>query len=260
MGIFIEKQKQICIWTEAGVLNNKLCDRDFQCEHCPLDAALRDQSDMCREEEPALDYVELTLPVDEGLPESIKQLLAPFLALRICTDLRYSSRHVWIRLLPNGMVRCGLDAFAAALLPTDSQIVVVANKTFVREGEDFGWVYGGCRTLPLSAPVSGTVICRNTDLCSTASSVMQSPYERGCIVTIAPAIGALATARLSSPKNHIRRIRKRGRILNDRMQRMLASPELGPCLNDGGAPVEDLEKFLGEERYWNLLQRFVGGD
>ena len=260
MSIIIEKQQNVCIWTEAGVLNNKLCDRDFQCEHCPLDAALRDHSDVCREEEPDLEYVDLPLIMDEELPDHVKPLLAPFRSLTICTDLRYSRRHIWIRLLPTGMVRCGLDAFAAALLPGDSQIVVLANRTYVREGEDFGWVYGGNHTLPLSAPVSGTIVCRNTDLLDSTDSVRTHPYARGCVVTLAPDVGALATARLSSPRNHIRRIRRRSRDINERLQRLLSSPGIGLCLNDGGEPVTSLEELLGKERYWDLLAKFVGGE
>lgn len=260
MSIIIEKQQKVCIWTEAGVLNNKLCDRDFQCEHCPLDAALRDQTDTCREEEPDLDYTDLPLNMDENVPEHLLPLLAPFRTLRICTDMRYSAQHVWIRLLPNGMVRCGLDAFAAALLPEDCQIVILANHSYVREGDEFGWVYCGHRTLPLSAPVSGTIVCRNTDLTSTAASVRASPYEKGCVLTISPVMGALATARLSSPRNHMRRIRKHGRVLTNQIQRLLQSPDLGPCLNDGGTTVSRLDELLGEERYWSLLQKFVGGE
>lgn len=260
MSIIIEKQQNLCIWTEAGVLNNKLCDRDFQCEQCPLDAALRDHTDTCRDEEPDLEYVDIPLVMDNELPDDIKPLLAPFRALTICADLRYSRRHVWVRLLPTGMVRCGLDAFAAALLPEDSQIVVLANRSYVREGEEFGWVYGGNHTLPLSAPVSGTVMCRNTDLLDTTNAVRTQPYARGCIVTFAPDVGALATARLSSPRNHIRRIRRHGREFNERMRRLLTSPQVGLCLNDGGEPVSSLEELLGEQRYWELLQKFVGGE
>ena len=30
-----------CIWMSAGLLRYRLCDREYDCEHCPLDAALR---------------------------------------------------------------------------------------------------------------------------------------------------------------------------------------------------------------------------
>jgi hypothetical protein len=32
---------ELCLWMLSGVLNYRLCDRDFDCEHCPLDRALR---------------------------------------------------------------------------------------------------------------------------------------------------------------------------------------------------------------------------
>ncbi len=31
-----------CIWMLAGVLTYRLCDREYDCERCPLDAALRE--------------------------------------------------------------------------------------------------------------------------------------------------------------------------------------------------------------------------
>lgn len=30
-----------CIWMEAGILSYLLCDREFDCENCPLDDAMR---------------------------------------------------------------------------------------------------------------------------------------------------------------------------------------------------------------------------
>lgn len=32
---------QACVWMSAGVLRFWLCDRGFDCDRCPLDAALR---------------------------------------------------------------------------------------------------------------------------------------------------------------------------------------------------------------------------
>ena len=33
-----------CVWMEAGVVGYKLCDREFDCDHCPFDAALRGEA------------------------------------------------------------------------------------------------------------------------------------------------------------------------------------------------------------------------
>ncbi|MDT8324046.1 MAG: hypothetical protein RRA94_08050 [Bacteroidota bacterium] len=261
MGIIIDtQQEEQCIWVEAGVLNYKLCDRGFRCDHCPLDAALRDHDSTCREEQGEIVLRDVTLPEKDEIPDSVAGILAPFLSVPVCQNAQYSAQHIWVRTLPNGLINCGLDAFAAALLPPAAQIVVVANNTDLREGDEFGWVYGGSHAIPLSAPVSGTVVCRNRKLHTTEDGLRSAPYGKGVIVTLSPDVGALAHARLSSARNHTRRIRKRARMITDRVQRQLASPAIGPCLNDGGSPVTSLEQFLGEDRYWALLSNFIGGE
>lgn len=40
-GVITRRAAPTCIWMDAGVLTFKLCDRDFDCAHCPLNAALK---------------------------------------------------------------------------------------------------------------------------------------------------------------------------------------------------------------------------
>ena len=37
----ISSPAEPCLWMAAGVINYRLCDRQFDCDRCPLDAALR---------------------------------------------------------------------------------------------------------------------------------------------------------------------------------------------------------------------------
>ncbi len=34
-------KKNRCVWMEAGILSYLLCDREFDCDRCPLDEAMR---------------------------------------------------------------------------------------------------------------------------------------------------------------------------------------------------------------------------
>ena len=87
----------LCVWMSAGLLTYKLCDRDFDCDHCPLDAALRGRH---RDSD---GVVPLSGP-------SLSDMLFP-------ADLLYSAGHCWVGRMSNGgKLRCGLDAFAAALI------------------------------------------------------------------------------------------------------------------------------------------------
>jgi hypothetical protein len=39
--MLLQLTDQACVWMRAGVIRFWLCDRNFDCDHCPLDAALR---------------------------------------------------------------------------------------------------------------------------------------------------------------------------------------------------------------------------
>jgi glycine cleavage system H lipoate-binding protein len=252
-----------CVWVDAGVLNYKLCDRCFDCEHCPLDAALRDSSASCGEEERGLTLSAVDFPGWEELPEALQSLLAPLHTLPLCDAARYSARHVWVRQTTSGMVRLGLDAFAAALLPEDAQLVTVANRSELREGEAFGWVYAWNKTLPLPAPVSGVVICRSDEHLDSMHTLRHEPYGDGCLLTVSPAVGTLATARVHSPSAHSRRIQRHESSIAARLLRTMerhGAGEIGLCLNDGGTPVSSLAEMLGPEGYWKLICGYIGGE
>lgn len=36
--------EQQCVWMQAGVVGYKLCDREFDCDRCPFDAALHGEA------------------------------------------------------------------------------------------------------------------------------------------------------------------------------------------------------------------------
>ena len=71
MSVIIDTSCDNCVWVTAGVLNYKLCDRDFDCEHCPLDAALRDRASSCMDDETALSLKRLDFPDWENLPVEV---------------------------------------------------------------------------------------------------------------------------------------------------------------------------------------------
>lgn len=51
--MLLQLTDQACVWMRAGVIRFWLCDRNFDCDHCPLDAALRGSRQAMRRELPA---------------------------------------------------------------------------------------------------------------------------------------------------------------------------------------------------------------
>ena len=82
-----------CLWMSAGLLTYRLCDRDFDCEGCPLDSALRRGDLLGNRDREAL----LTPNRDaDDFPE----------------DRRYTTGHCWVQVIEGqdgGKFRFGLD-------------------------------------------------------------------------------------------------------------------------------------------------------
>jgi hypothetical protein len=76
-----------CVWVSAGLLNDHVCDRDFDCDHCPLHLAL---SPVAGRKEPDRSF----------WPK----------------DRLYSDRHFWLKQMSARSARLGLTETAVQLL------------------------------------------------------------------------------------------------------------------------------------------------
>ncbi|MDH3284704.1 MAG: hypothetical protein OEQ13_08180, partial [Acidobacteriota bacterium] len=72
------REARPCIWMSAGLVAYRLCDRDFDCEHCPLDAGLRGGAPS------------LGTPVPADAAENDVQVVFP-------PDRSYTEGHLWLR-------------------------------------------------------------------------------------------------------------------------------------------------------------------
>src|SRR5574338_147507 len=80
---------QPCWWMVAGVVDYKLCDRNFDCEHCPFDFILQSGA-----------QTEKSATTPHGLIDSVF----------------YHPAHLWARVEDQGNVRVGLDDFAQRII------------------------------------------------------------------------------------------------------------------------------------------------
>lgn len=88
-----------CVWMSAGLISYRLCERGFDCDNCPLDAALRGGLAEPARPSPSLNR------------RSHGALFPP--------NRLYAPCHLWVQAttLPDvHLWRVGLDAFAAALM------------------------------------------------------------------------------------------------------------------------------------------------
>lgn len=156
---------QPCVWMCAGLVRYRLCSRDFDCEHCPLDAALRGELPGVTPDRVLLYRAETV----DGLP----------------ADRWYSSGHTWVQ--PVGgdsrILRVGIDAFAASLIG-HARAVRCEPFEHLNAHDPLGTIDLGIGKLDIGAPVSGRIMQHNQALVAAPERLIASPYLDGWLADI----------------------------------------------------------------------------
>ncbi len=236
----LPRESSPCVWMAAGLVAYKLCDREFRCEECAFDAAMRgaEASSSPVAAEPAV-AASMEFPDDRG----------------------YDPSHAWAGAVGEDRIRVGLDAFAALLLRSVTGIILPAPGSTLTKGRVGCWVEDESVTVSLRSPVSGTVLRVNQRLRAHPALVANDPYGSGWLLEVTavdPAgglEGLLGAAEI------------RGRAQAGMAElRDVACAEtrnrgerLGRTLADGGEPAADLRRILGPKRYHSVISRLLAG-
>jgi glycine cleavage system H protein len=233
-----------CVWMSAGILSYQLCEREFDCEHCPLDQAMRmhfGQPDPEAGDVP-------------GTPESS----------RLEPDRRYSRGHCWVKDVGQGAdtsrrVRVGLEPGLARVLPMPRSVVLPSPGVRLARGLPHVWVVAEGGTLALSAPLSGRVVATNPALSERPSRLTSAPLDEGWLYDLdapqSPQFRGLFDARAAEARYGVE-IRRFRAELARALRR--TGDRAGPTMADGGVPLADLGQMLGPIRYLEILMRVYG--
>ena len=226
----------------AGVLSYRLCNRDFDCERCPLDSALQSGKSGTRA---------ALIPGEWG-PSGYR--LYP-------QDRHFSSAHTWVQDLGSTSARMGVDALLAWLLIDASAVKLPAPNAWIERGEVAATIFtkGGKLTVP--APVSGRVLAQNEAVVGCPELVISSPYGAGWLLDL-----AVEPVGKNKDFTHLlcgsdMETLSRGHLhgFHHRTDALLAAKpaRVGATLNDGGPPLTDPRAMLGSARYLKLVQELL---
>jgi glycine cleavage system H protein len=226
---------QPCVWMTAGLLTYKLCDRDLDCEHCALDAALR----------------------GERLPVSPGRASRPPAAWAFPDDRRYGRTHLWAQAIPQGGVRLGVDALAAGLLGDVRAVVLPDVGTALRSGKSAVRfeVLGG--SVILGIPTTGVVTATNSTLASHPDLVVAEPYTAGWLLEhsaptfpVGDRVDGLLSARDTAQEAALALRRLWRRIA---MELLAGTAQAEAALADWGGRLAGLRQILDGPRYLELV-------
>ncbi len=254
MGVFMKSPRKChlippdelcCVWMTAGILTYQLCDRLFDCDHCPMDAAVRRR-----------------FPMELEWTECESSRFAPAFSRGLPHEgFQFSRNHWWVKETDRGSVRLGLEADLAQAFVAIKAIVLPALQQRLRRGFACIWVVMDGGTLPLEAPVDGRIRAINHNLLEAPNMISLQPFDAGWLCEVDVAESALRKAGLMTAEE------ARPRYANDR-KRFLSSlagatrgrrPAVGFTLADGGEQLQGFVDILGPSRYFSQLWQAFGG-
>ncbi len=232
-----------CVWMTAGVLLYQLCGREFRCEECPLDSAIRRQ-----------------VPAPAAETNTPPMRLSVTRQPALMEDCLYSRNHFWTVAVAPGLLRVGIEPGFVRAIGNPKAIVLPSRGQTLYSGQTCAWVVMNGGTLSLEAPVGGSVGVTNILLTQSPHLLKESPFDKGWLYEIAVDEEKLAAADLVSPN------RIAGVYAADE-NRFLASlsgmlhndqPDVGLTLADGGQRLESISYLVGPARYFNAVRRVYG--
>ncbi|HVP37542.1 MAG TPA: hypothetical protein VMS93_00005 [Candidatus Saccharimonadales bacterium] len=235
-----------CVWMTAGILSYQLCDREFDCDNCPLDGAIR---------------MHFTPPAGHGAraagePQALE---GPG---RLPTDRLYSRNHCWVKTLGrtperHRMARVGLEPGLADALLMPRSVVLPSVGEHLKRRCSHTWVVTEGGTLGLAAPTDGMVSAVNPDVVRRPHLLGSSPLEDGWIYEMDVCENELRAGGLLGPED----ARKEYALADARFQQLLAealqseNPRVGATLADGGVALQHVSDMLGASRYFAMLRQ-----
>ncbi len=230
-----------CVWMSAGLISYRLCDRDYECESCPLDAALQGAPDPQPCPHPYARAAEATTAVP--------------------ADRRYSPGHLWVHPVGSeeaSRCRVGLDAFAVSVMGAISGLRSGKLGRMLECGDLLFDADVGLGLLGLGAPVTGHVVRFNPVVRDRPEEIVRDPYGDGWVAEMS-GVGPLQLRRLASAETACERTRadltRFRRAVAMRLFCDLGAGEIGWL--GMGQRLTDLRQLLGPTGYLELVADFV---
>jgi glycine cleavage system H lipoate-binding protein len=240
----IPPDEQRCLWMTAGILSYQLCDRMFDCDHCPLDAAMRRR-----------------FSTPAALREDGGAQLTPAGLQEIPQEgLEYSRNHWWVCKKDQRLVRLGIEPGLAQALLGVKGIVFPSARQRLQKGQACVWVVMEGGTLPLEAPLDGVVRDVNHELTAKPHLLSLQPLDDGWLFELGVDEPSGETAGLMAADE----ARPRYAADRNRFLALLSSalrgrrPAVGPTLADGGEKLQNFADMLGPTRYFALVRQSFG--
>jgi len=242
---------------QAGVVDYKLCDRDYDCEHCPFDDALQGRVTTPVSHSPVFSAAGPIEPDRAGRVGKSRKEATAIQSSEVAGALFYHPSHTWARIEDGGCVRTGLDDFAQRILGRPYRITLPEPGATLRFGEGCWHFTHQAGVSVLVAPVSGRVKEINPALAERPTLLNRDPYGEGWVLLIEPTdLKGCLKRLLYGPKVRQWYEREFEKLYEQVSELSNRSGLAGPTLNDGGWLNKDFMNELTADHLRQVIDYF----
>lgn len=229
----IPEEERKCVWMTTGLISYKLCERDFQCEFCPFDQAIKNEESREGDlPEAENDWTEGSLKTDPSA--------------RISGSFFYHPDHCWLKVENAEKVRIGIDDLLTQFM-TNIQVVILPQVgSFIGQGECCAHIIQEDYILPVVSPLSGSIQTINPRLKKKPELITDDPRGYGWLLTVKPENLESDLKRLLFGRKALLWFQQEEKEILTRADSILKqSPQiLGPTMQDGGVRITRLRDIL----------------
>jgi glycine cleavage system H lipoate-binding protein len=230
-----------CVWMTAGILTYKLCDHDFECDDCPLNAALRGHSDRFH---------------TSGSGD-----ISPSSAAVENRELRdgylYTRNHCWAKKVTDSLIRVGLEPRLSHALLTPKAFVLPSDGQRIQRRQTCLWIVIEGGTLPFESPCAGVIRTVNRQLISYPHLLQLQPFDLGWFFELEldePFQESVDFLNFEEAGLSYASDQSRFRMMLSSTLRV-GSPRVGMTLADGGQPLQNIADVIGPGKYFSVLRK-----
>lgn len=248
-----------CVWMLAGVVAYKLCDRQYECDDCPFDLALRES--VPAQVHRASAVMAAPVPSRLSVVTARNQATDSFLVqgYELAGALFYDAGHAWARIEEGGMVRVGLDDFGQRLAGRIYAVSLPEPGAHVVRGSASWSIAHRVGETTLAAPVTGVVQQVNEKLALNPSLLNRSPYGQGWAMVIQPEHLVESLEHLYYGEHAEQWYEREIERLFQELTNVMASsrPDVGVTLQDGGSRIDDVARAISARQCQQIIDTFL---
>lgn len=252
-----------CVWVLSGVLSYRLCDRDYDCEHCELHHALSGDKghSSCKRRSVLTEGSSAGSYLSDSWEAAaagahLSHLLS---GCRLYLDRPYCPPHFWLTQTAEDLVTVGLDGTLLRFLQPVKRIVLPSPGIRLDRKQPCGWIAREHIAVPLRMPIAGEVVETNERYVEAAQPWTLEERD-DWLFRIRPSEPLADVDSLLTDEDTLAWHAERLGVVRRYLMAVLA-PEvpagLGTVMADGGAPELRLEEVLGTEDYRNLIREIA---